>query len=133
VLAIAVEVTMILTLVGVSYGTLDEAARRARGVGADIVVRPPGASVIAAGSSPMSDGLLPFFLKQPHVTSATGTMVQPLGGFDSLTGIDLAQFDNLSAGGFRFIKGERSMVTTTLLSMSITQGRRISKLEASFS
>lgn len=60
-----------LSLVGVSYGTLDEAARRARGVGADIVVRPPGASVIAAGSSPISDGLLPFFMKQPHVTFAT--------------------------------------------------------------
>ena len=41
VLAIGVEVTMILTLVGISYGTLDETARRARGVGADIVVQPP--------------------------------------------------------------------------------------------
>lgn len=40
VLAIAVEVTMILTLVGVSYGTLDGTARRARGVGADIMIRP---------------------------------------------------------------------------------------------
>lgn len=104
VLAIGVEVTMILTLVGVSYGTLDEAARRARGVGADIVVRPPGASVIAASSSPMSEGLLPFFMKQPHVKFATGTMIQPLGGFDTLTGIDLPQFEKLS-GGFRFIKG----------------------------
>src|SRR5207302_10036006 len=41
VLAIGVEVTMILTLVGISYGTLDETARRARGVGADVIVRPP--------------------------------------------------------------------------------------------
>ena len=62
---------MILTLVGISYGTLDEAARRARGVGADIVVRPPGTSLIAASSSPMSEGLLAFFVKQPHVTFAT--------------------------------------------------------------
>jgi putative ABC transport system permease protein len=95
---------MILTLVGVSYGTLDEAARRARGVGADIVIRPPGASVIAASSAPMSDGLLPFLMTQPHVTFATGTMIQPLGGFDTLTGIDLSQFNKLS-GGFRFVKG----------------------------
>jgi putative ABC transport system permease protein len=104
VLAIGVEVTMILTLVGVSYGTLDEAARRARGVGADIVVRPPGASVIAASSAPMSDGLLPFFMKQPHVSFATGTLIQPLGGFDTLTGIELDKFNQLS-GGFRFVKG----------------------------
>ncbi|MGA2345249.1 MAG: ABC transporter permease, partial [Candidatus Sulfotelmatobacter sp.] len=94
---------MILTLVGISYGTLDEAARRARGVGADIVVRPPGTSLIAASSSPMSEGLLPFFMKQPHVTFATGTMIQPLGGFDSLSGIDLDQFNRLS-GGFRFLR-----------------------------
>jgi hypothetical protein len=40
VLAIAVEVTMILTLVGVGYGTLDSTARRACGVGADILIRP---------------------------------------------------------------------------------------------
>jgi putative ABC transport system permease protein len=104
VLAIGVEVTMILTLVGISYGTLDEAARRARGVGADIVVRPPGTSVITISSSPMSEDLLPFFMKQAHVTLAAGVMIQPLSGFDSLSGIDLAQFDRLS-GGFRFIQG----------------------------
>jgi len=39
ILAIAVEVAMILTLVGVSYGTLDGTAQRARGVGADIMIR----------------------------------------------------------------------------------------------
>ena len=104
VLAIGVEVTMILTLVGISYGTLDETARRARGVGADIVVRPPATSVMSLSSSPMSQDLLPFFMKQLHVTFATGTMIQPLGGFDTLTGIDLAPFNKLS-GGFRFIRG----------------------------
>jgi putative ABC transport system permease protein len=31
-------------------------------------------------------------------------MIQPLSGFDTLTGIDLAQFNRLS-GGFRFIRG----------------------------
>ena len=95
---------MILTLVGVSYGTLDETARRARGVGADIVVRPPASSIITLSSSPMSEELLPFFQKQPHVAFATGTMIQPLGGFDTLTGIDLAQFNRMS-GGFRFLRG----------------------------
>jgi putative ABC transport system permease protein len=104
VLAIGVEVTMILTLVGISYGTLDETARRARGVGADIVVRPPGTSVISLSSSPMNQDLLPFFMNQPQVTFATGTMIQPLSGFDTLTGIDLAQFNKLN-GGFRFVKG----------------------------
>lgn len=104
VLAIGIEVTTILTLVGISYGTLDETARRARGVGADIIVRPPASSIISLSSSPMSEKLVPFLMKQPHVTFATGTMGQPLGGFEVLTGIDLAQFDRLS-GGFRFVRG----------------------------
>jgi putative ABC transport system permease protein len=104
VLAIGVEVTMMLTLVGISYGTLHEAARRARGVGADILVRPPASSIISLSSSPMPEQLVPFLMKQPHITLATGTMGQPLGGFDVLTGIDLDQFNRLS-GGFRFLTG----------------------------
>lgn len=48
VLAIAVEVTMILTLVGVSHGTLDSTAQRARGTGADILVRPAGSTVMSS-------------------------------------------------------------------------------------
>jgi len=54
----------------------------------------------------MSEKLVPLLMKQPHVTFATGTMGQPLGGFDVLTGIDLAQFNRLS-GGFRFVSGGR--------------------------
>src|ERR1700739_3491482 len=88
ILAIAVEVTMILTLVGVSYGTLDGTGRRARGVGADIMIRPPGSSILSLSSSPMTDKLIPFLESQPHVSMATGTTVQPLGGFDSITGLD---------------------------------------------
>ncbi len=104
ILAIAVEVTMILTLVGVSYGTLDGTARRARGVGADIMIRPPGSSVISLSSAPMSDKLVPFLEKQPGVRMAIGTVVQPLEGFDTVTGLDLDQFSKMS-GGFHFVEG----------------------------
>jgi len=104
VFAIAVEVTMILTLVGVSYGTLDESARRARGTGADILVRPPSSSFLDVSSAPMSEELVPFFIKQPHVTFAMGTVVHPLGGLDTVTGLELAQFTRLN-GGFHFIHG----------------------------
>ena len=103
-LAIAVEVSMILTLVGVSYGTLDATARRARGVGADIMIRPPGSSVIGLSTAPMSDLLLGVITKQPHVALTTGTAIQPLSGFDSITGFDLDQFSKMS-GGFHFLRG----------------------------
>ena len=104
ILAIAVEVTMILTLVGVSYGTLDATARRTRGVGADIMIRPPGSSIIGLSSAPMTDLLVPMLLKQPHVILATGTVVQPLAGLDTITGLDLNQFSRMS-GGFHFLHG----------------------------
>ncbi len=104
VLAIAVEVTMILTLVGVSNGTLDQSAQRARGVGADIWFRPPGSSAIGLSTAPMSDKIPALLMQEPHVTFAMGGMVQPLSGFDSMTGLNLDDFQRLS-GGFRYLEG----------------------------
>jgi putative ABC transport system permease protein len=105
ILAIAVEVTMILTLVGVSNGTLHESARRARGTGADILVRPPGTSALSSvSSSPMSDKLVDVFRAEPHIVMVTGTIVQPLELFDTLTGLDMDEFAKMS-GGFRFVEG----------------------------
>ncbi|HEV2682567.1 MAG TPA: ABC transporter permease, partial [Rhodanobacter sp.] len=105
VLAIAVEVTMILTLVGVSHGTIDSQKDRARAVGADIVVRPKGTSVISGlSSAPMSDKYLGLLMQQPHVAAVTGTVVQALTFPDSVTGIDFPAFNAMS-GGFRYIHG----------------------------
>ena len=104
VLAIAVEVTMILTLVGVSYGTLDSTSERARGVGADIMIRPQGSAIVGLSTAPMPDSLVPLVVKQPHVAQAIGTVVLPLSGFDSITGLDIDQFTQMS-GGFQFLAG----------------------------
>lgn len=104
VVAIGIEVALILTLVGVSRGMLEEAAWRARGVGADIWVRPPGSSAISFSSAPMPEKLLAFFERQEHVVLATGTVAQPLRGIETVTGIDPEKFNRLS-GGFRFLAG----------------------------
>jgi len=115
ILAIAVEVTMILTLVGVSNGTLHESARRARGTGADILVRPPGTSAISSVSSaPMSDKLVDVFRAEPHVVMVTGTIVQPLELFDTLTGLNMDEFARMS-GGFRFVQGGLPTQDTDLI------------------
>jgi putative ABC transport system permease protein len=105
VLAIAVEVTMILTLVGVSHGTIDSTKDRARAVGADIMVRPKGTSVISGlSSAPMSDKYLGLLMQQPHVVAVTGTVVQASTCPDSITGVDFPAFNRMS-GGYRYIKG----------------------------
>jgi len=93
---------MILTLVGISTGTLDETARRARGVGADILVRQT--PLLGSSSASMNQNVLDWFLKQPHVAYATGTMIQPISLLDSLTGIDLPALEKLG-GGFHFVEG----------------------------
>jgi len=103
IVAIAIQVTMVLTLVGLSTGMIEEQQRRSRGVGADIVVRAPGSSVISM-SGTFTAGFLPFIAKQPHVVEATGVLVQPTGFLTSVMGIDLESFNRLS-GGFRYLDG----------------------------
>jgi len=102
-IAIGVQVTMILTLVGVSEGVLGDIAAHSRGTGADILVRPPGSSVLAF-SGDMPEGIVGFVRKQPHVVQATGTKVQSVGNFDSITGINLDEFNRMS-GGLRYLEG----------------------------
>ncbi|MBI4905371.1 MAG: ABC transporter permease [Acidobacteria bacterium] len=103
-LAVGVQVTMILTIVGLSYGMLDDIGQRSRGVGADILIRPPGSSIIGLSSANIPEKLLDFVRKLPHVAIATGTTVHPIGGPNSVTGIELESFSAMS-GGFRYIEG----------------------------
>ena len=94
---------MILTLVGVSEGVLGDIAARSRGTGADILIRPPGSSVLAFNGN-MPEGVVTLVRKEPHVTLATGTLVQSIGNFDSIAGIHLDEFNAMS-GGFRYLEG----------------------------
>jgi len=103
VVAIAIQVTMVLTLVGLSEGMLDDQARRARGVGADVMVRAPSSSIITFSPN-MPAKVVSVVEQQPNVKIATGVLTQGTGGFNYVTGVDLAQFNKLS-GGFRFEKG----------------------------
>ena len=50
VLAVAVEVTLVIIVVGLTSGLLSESAKRIEGVGADIMVQPPEASYFMAFS-----------------------------------------------------------------------------------
>jgi len=104
VLAIGLEVTMMLTLVGLSKGMLEDSVRRARGVGADILIKSAGSSLISFSAASMPEKMLDFFLKQPHVALAAGTVVHPIGGVNTITGIDLDEFSKIS-GGFKYIDG----------------------------
>ena len=101
---IAVPVTLILTLVGLSRGMLEDSARRAQGVGADVLVRPPGTSVLTLSGAPLPAKLVDVLAKAPHVSVATGMVTHPVSSATFVAGIDFSSFDRMS-GGFRFLQG----------------------------
>ena len=94
---------MILTLVGLSDGMLGQIAERSRGTGADILVRPPGSSIIGLTGT-MPEKIVDVVRNEPHVAMATGTLVASTGFLDSITGIHLDEFNQIS-GGLKFLAG----------------------------
>jgi putative ABC transport system permease protein len=104
ILAIGIEVVMILTIVGISRGMIVDSQRRMRGVGADVIVRPPGSSAISLSSAPITEKMVGFIERQPHVAAAVGTINYPVGGVTVVTGVDLARFSRLN-GGFVYLSG----------------------------
>jgi putative ABC transport system permease protein len=104
-LAIGIQVTLMLTLVGVSHGMLNDIAERSRGTGADVMVRPPGSSLIGFSGSVMDERIVGAVAKEPHVALATGSLVQPVSAnFTSIAGINLDEFNTMS-GGFKYLEG----------------------------
>ena len=104
ILLIAVPVTLILTLIGLSNGFIEDSRKRSAGVGADILFKPTGASLIGFSTATMPSKFVTLLATEPHVVQAMGTVVNPIGGFDALNGIDPAAFDKMS-GGFIFDEG----------------------------
>ena len=105
ILLIAVPVTLILALVGLSYGMLDDAQQRARGSGADIMVRGTNASsLLSASLATLPEKFLPFFEKQPHVRLAMGVITHAIEMPLTVTGVDVEKFSAMS-GVFHYLEG----------------------------
>jgi putative ABC transport system permease protein len=103
-LSIGFQVTMLLTVTGMSRGMLQDSANRARGVGADIWIKPPSASAISLSGAFMPEKVLTYFRQVEHVQQATGTTIQLIGGISTVSGIEYSEFVRLS-GGFKFLAG----------------------------
>src|SRR5690242_14520877 len=70
IVAIAVEVTLILVIVGFSLGMLNDSKQRQAGVGADIIVKPPGSSFLQGiTGAPVSIKIADILQKLPHVAA----------------------------------------------------------------
>jgi putative ABC transport system permease protein len=104
---VAVEVTLVIIVVGLTSGLLLESAKRTEGVGADIMVQPPSASVFMAfGGAPMPIAIADKLRQLEYVQAVAPVLVQfnSVNGLDIVYGIDPETFRAVS-GGFVFHSG----------------------------
>jgi len=108
IVAVALEVTLILLIVGLCLGMMQDSRTRTAGIGADVLVAPPGTSFIAGlSSAPMSIKIGDVLGKLPHVKNVAPVVQQTVPSksfFEMITGIDLASYESIS-GGFRYVQG----------------------------
>jgi putative ABC transport system permease protein len=107
IVAVALEVTLILLIVGLCTGIMRDQQTRAAGIGADVIVLPPGVSFIAGlGGSPIPVKVSGILAKLPHVEKVAPVIQQisTAGTLEIIAGIDLPSYESLS-GGFHYLQG----------------------------
>jgi putative ABC transport system permease protein len=105
--AIALEVTMILLIVGLSIGILNDSRSRQEGIGADIIVLPPGSSsLVGITGAPAPIKVADILAKLPHVRTVSPVVMQlsTTGNVEIIFGIDLKSYQALG-GPFHYLSG----------------------------
>ncbi len=106
-IAVAMEVTMVIVVVGLTSGMLLDSAKRTEGVGADVMVRPASASVfLALSNAPMPIAIDEKLATLEYVQAVTPVLVElnSVNNLEQLWGIDPPSFGAVS-GGFSFFSG----------------------------
>lgn len=106
-LAVAIEVAMVILVVGLCHGLVNDSARRVEGVGADIMVQPQNASIIMGMSqAPMPIKIADRLQELPHVAAVTPVLllVNSVQQLSLIYGIDPPSFNRVS-GGFVYYSG----------------------------
>ena len=106
VFAIAVEVVMILSIVGIMIGQVSNARNQTGGIGADMIVRPPNASFITGvGGAPVPAKVAEVLAKLPHVAVAAPVITDfnMAGSVETIWGIEYESFNALKP--FTFLSG----------------------------
>src|SRR4030095_13310707 len=100
IVAIALEVTLILLIVGFSLGMLNDSRQRQQGIGADVIVLPPGSSnLIGLTGGAASIKVADVLAKLPHVQVVAPIIMQLVtqstGAPELIYGIDLKSYESL--------------------------------------
>jgi len=106
VLAVAIEVIMILSIVAIFMGMLNDQNRRTNGIGADLMLLPSNASLfngLGSPSMPVRDA--DVLRKMPHVAVVSPAIqkIATNGGIEILYGIDYDSFNALKP--FVYLEG----------------------------
>jgi putative ABC transport system permease protein len=107
VVAVALEVTLILLIVGLCLGMLRDQRSRQAGIGADVIVMPPGSSFInGLTGAPLSVKIGAVLAQLPHVKSVAPviTTITTAGSLEIIAGIDLHSYESMSSG-FHYLAG----------------------------
>ena len=107
IVAIALEVSLILLIAGLAYGIMNDSKNRTAGIGADVIVQPPGSSFLAGISgAPVPVKVADILRKMPHVTVVSPVIWQltSSGALEVIDGIDLPSFEALG-GPFQYVAG----------------------------
>jgi putative ABC transport system permease protein len=107
VVAIAVEVALVVLIVGLTSGILQETAKRIEGIGADIMVQAPAAQILIGFSgSPMPSKIADKLAELKFVQAVAPALLQfnSTGGVETVWGIDPKSFRDVS-NGFVFLDG----------------------------
>jgi len=107
IVAIALEVTLILLIVGLCYGIMNDSKNRTAGIGADVIVQPPGSSFLSGISgAPVSVKVADVIRRMPHVKVVSPVIWQIAtgGGLEVIDGIDINTFQALG-GPFHYLEG----------------------------
>jgi putative ABC transport system permease protein len=107
IVAIAVEVTLILLMVGLATGVLEDSKTRTQGIGGDVIVQPPGSSFLQGiTGAPVSIKVAAVLRQLPHVTAVAPIVLQisTAGTVEVIYGIDLKSFEELG-GPLRYLAG----------------------------
>lgn len=106
VLAVAIEVVMILSIVGIFMGMLNDTRDRTNGVGADLMMRPSNTSTMnGISGAPMPTRFAEPLRKLPHVAVVSPVIMNltTSGSVEIVFGIDFKSFDALRP--FVFVAG----------------------------
>jgi putative ABC transport system permease protein len=112
ILAVAMEVAMVMLLVGMANGTLNEIADRLQKVGADVLFQPPDASLILGATTAVMPVKYIDLMKEQvpgveEVTPVLNWLVSKIGDESravNLWAIDYPSFAAIS-GGFDMVQG----------------------------